>query len=457
MSIVGTNEMANPQESSSVPQEAAAANGVTTTQMGRRRYVIAFALLLLAMLSYIDRINISVAAPAILKEFDLSTGQLGLALSAFFWTYTLLLIPFAWLSDRYGTRLIIPIGIVVWSMGAAATGFAGGLVTLLIARLLLGVGESPVFPAGNLVVREWAPAKERGRFTAIFNAGSLIGPAVGAVLAGYLVISFGWRASFIILAVLGFLGAAVWLLVYRTPEQASWISTSERDSILTGREASEDGRGDRSPMSIRALLRMTTTWGLMITQGCAVYTQYLFLSFLPLYLVNQRGLKVFGAGYMTGIIYGIAVLGSVAVAYVSDKVLRSAQVSHGDRRKVVVCTLVLGVVLLAVPYVNSIPAVVVLVAWTLTMITAAITLNFALAGDLTVDKSSAGRVFGLVTLGGNIFGLTAPIVTGYLVEGTKSYAVPFAVAALLLLVGALVSWFMVRRPLQRAFTEARTA
>lgn len=451
--------MASPREQSGVPHDAATANRTTTAQGGRRRYVIAFALLLLAMLSYIDRINISVAAPAIQTEFDLSTGQLGLAFSAFFWTYALLLVPFAWLADRYGTRLIIPIGIVVWSMGAAATGFAGGFVTLLLARLLLGVGESPVFPTGNLVVREWAPAKERGTFTAIFNAGSLIGPAVGAALAGYLVVSFGWRASFVILAVVGLLGAVVWLVVYRTPEGASWISKGEREAILTGREAEEDGRGDLSPvpMSIRALLRTSTIWGLMITQGCTVYTQYLFLSFLPLYLVDQRGLEIFGAGYITGIIYGIAVLGSVAVAYVSDRVLRSAEVSHGDRRKVVVCTLGLGVVLLAVPYVNSIAAVVVLVAWTLTMITAAITLNFALAGDLTVDRSSAGRVFGLVTLGGNLFGLTAPIVTGYLVEGTNSYSVPFIVAAVLLLVGALVSWFMVRRPLQPAFSEARAA
>ncbi len=449
--------MTSPQEQSSVAHEAATANRMKPAQEGRRRYVIAFALLLLAMLSYIDRVNISVAAPAILKEFDLSKGQLGLAFSAFFWTYALLLVPFAWLADRYGTRLIIPIAIVVWSTGAAATGLAGGFVTLLLARLLLGVGESPVFPTGNLVVREWAPAKERGTFTAIFNAGSLIGPAVGAALAGYLVVSFGWRASFVILAVVGLLGAVVWLVVYRTPEGASWISKGEREAILTGRETEEDGRGDLFPMSIRALLRTSTIWGLMITQGCAVYTQYLFLSFLPLYLVDKRGLEIFGAGYMTGIIYGIAVLGSVAVAYVSDKVLRSAKVSHGDRRKVVVCTLGLGVVLLAVPYVNSTAAVVVLVAWTLTMITAAITLNFALAGDLTVDRSSAGRVFGLVTLGGNLFGLTAPIVTGYLVEGTNSYSVPFFVAAVLLLVGALVSWFMVRRPLQPAFSEARAA
>ncbi|MGC4935574.1 MFS transporter [Gordonia sp. DT30] len=418
-----------------------------------RRFIIAFGLLLIITLGYIDRVNMSVAAPHIIDQFDLSTGQFGLITSVFNWAYIVFLVPVGMMADRWGARLILPISIIVWSLGAGLTGGALGLTMLVIARLLLGAGESSVYPVGNLVVREWAPSKERGIFTGMLNAGALVGPAVGAVIAAYLIAAWGWRASFFILGAAGILVGIVWSIVYTTPEKSRWLTNTERQFILENRDSpiTPDGA---AKLSVVALLRMRTIWGLMITQGCAVYTNYLFLSFLPLYLTTEKGLKDVGSGWVTGITYGIAAVGSVGIAYISDRAVKNTDVLSGSRRKIVSLTLLLGLPLLALPWVGNFALVVILISWILLVITAAITLNFALAGDLTTDKSSGGRVFALVTFGGNLFGLLAPIITGYLVDWTSGYTAPFLVAGVLLLIGSFTSRYLSNRPLQRSEVAA---
>lgn len=419
--------------------------------VGNRRFIIACGLLLIITLGYIDRINFSVAAPHIIEEFGLSVGQFGLITSVFNWAYLVFLVPVGMMADRWGARLILPISIIVWSVGAGLTGGALGLTTLVIARLLLGTGEASVYPVGNVVVREWAPAKERGLFTGMLNAGALVGPAVGAIIAAYLISAWGWRSSFLILGSVGVVVGIVWSLIYTSPEKSRWLKDKERRFILKNRESTDEAPEATvvTKLGIGALLSMKTVWGLMITQGCAVYTNYLFLSFLPLYLVTQQGLEDIGSGWVTGLTYGVAAVGSIGVAYVSDKILKTTDVIRGGRRKMVSLSLVLGLPLLVLPWVENFVLIIILISWVLVMITAAITLNFALAGDLTIDKSSGGRVFALVTFGGNFFGLLAPIVTGYLVDWTSSYTAPFLVAGSLLIVGALTSRYMSKQPLRR--------
>jgi ACS family glucarate transporter-like MFS transporter len=420
--------------------------------VGRRRYVIALVLGLVACLGYMDRVNFSVAGDEIIKAFGLSTGEFGLTTSVFNWAYVVVLIPLGILADRKGARLVLALSIVVWSIGALFTGVAVGIGTLVVARLLLGGGESSTFPAGNIAVREWAPGRERGIFTGTLNAGTVVGPAIGAVVAAYLVVAAGWRGSFLVEGGVGILVGAIWFLVYHSPEKTKWLSPRERSMILAERAGSAQ-ESSATAMSIAALLRTKTIWGLMITQGCAVYTSYLFLSFLPLYLVTERHLKILSSGWVTGLTYGIAAVGSVIAARISDRALKRSDVLRGGRRKAVGVVLLLTLPLLALPWITSIPLVIALVSWVLIMDTAAITLNWALTSDLIVDKASSGRAFSLTGVGGNLFGLLAPIVTGYLVDWTGSYTVPFLVAGALLLVGAGVTWTMSRHALQPAQSD----
>ncbi|HET6504902.1 MAG TPA: MFS transporter [Amycolatopsis sp.] len=420
----------------------------TTTSPGRRRYLIALVLGLVACLGYMDRVNFSVAGSQIIKAFGLSTGEYGLATSIFNWAYVLVLIPVGIIADRRGARLVLALSIVAWSVGALMTGTAVGMSTLIIARLLLGGGESTVFPVGNIVVREWAPARERGIFTGTLNAGTVVGPAIGAVVAAYLVVALGWRGSFFVEGAVGILVGVLWYLVYNTPEKTKWLRAGEREMILSERESSTGKQPSAAPMSIGRLLRTRTVWGLMITQGCAVYTSYLFLSFLPLYLVTERGLKILSSGWVTGVTYGIAALGSVVAARMSDRALKRSDVLKGGRRKSVATVLLLTLPLLTLPLITNTYLVIALISWVLIMDTAAITLNWALTSDLIVDKASSGRAFALTGVGGNLFGLLAPIVTGYLVDWTGSYSVPFMVAAGLLVVGAVATWTMSKRAMQ---------
>lgn len=424
---------------------------VSSAVNGRRRYFVAVMLLLMVMLGYIDRVNISVAGPEIADELGLSAGAMGLLFSAFFWSYTLMLVPVGWLSDRYGTRVVIPLAIVVWSVGAIATGLMNRFSTMIGARLLLGAGESPVYPSGSLVAREWAPLKERGMFTGMLNAGALVGPAVGSVLAAFLVTALGWRASFYILGGAGFLLAAVWFLTIKRPERAGWLDPEEREYILENRNATGEEDEDpveTVPMSLPSLLRQPSMWGLLLAQGCAVYTQYLFLTWLPTYMVTARDTQILGAGLLTGAIYAVAAILSILIAWFSDRYVARRSTIGGIRRRIVITLMLLSTVLILVPFVQSIVVVIFLFAWTLTTITTAITLNIALTSDLIVDEGSGGLAFGLLILGGNSFGLLAPIVTGFLVESTGSFNVPFALAVALIILGALLSWLLVNRPLQ---------
>lgn len=434
-------------------------SSASSTVTPRRRYFVAVMLLLMVMLGYIDRVNMSIAGPAIADELGLSAGTLGLLFSAFFWSYTAMLVPVGWLSDRYGTRVMIPLAIVVWSLGAIATGLTNRFSTMIGARLLLGVGESPVYPSGSLVAREWAPLKERGMFTGMLNAGALVGPAIGSVLAAYLVTELGWRQSFYILGGSGFFLAVLWFLTIKRPEHAGWLDPEERDYILENRNATgeEDEDLEESvPMSLPSLLRQPSMWGLLLAQGCAVYTQYLFLTWLPTYMVTARDTEVLGAGLLTGAIYGVAAILSVLIAWFSDRYVARRSTIGGIRRRIVITLMLLSTVLILVPFVQSIVVVIFLFAWTLTTITTAITLNIALTSDLIVDEGSGGLAFGLLILGGNSFGLLAPIVTGFLVQSTGSFNIPFALAVALIIVGALLSWLLVKRPLQPLHHEEQS-
>jgi sugar phosphate permease len=143
---------------------------------GKRLYIALF-LFFNLFINYMNRINLSVAAPAIAKEFRLDPAIMGLTFSSFMWTYTLCLIPWGWMSDRIGTRKVNSYSVLIWSLGAMLTGAVTGFGTMLFSLCILGVGESASMPIAGKVVRQWFPPSERGLATAIFNAGIFAGPA----------------------------------------------------------------------------------------------------------------------------------------------------------------------------------------------------------------------------------------------------------------------------------------
>jgi MFS family permease len=323
------------------------------------------------------------------------------------------------------------------------TGLAVGVVSMLLTRLGLGIGEAPFAPVVYRSVRAWGPYTERGTATAVIGAGGSLGPAIGAPFVAWLIQSLSWRWSFVITGALGFVWVAIWLAVVSTPEKTKWLPEPERQRILAEREAGIEPP-DHDGVGYLALAKSPAMWGLFISQGCLVYSLYLYLSWLPNYLQNVRGLSVVESGLYTSIPFFIATAVNVVVNWIGDRVLSVNAVRAGMRRYIVALCLVLTAAGMLIPYVESLTAIIVLISITVSFANTGPATNAALTSDLLRSPSDAGRAFAFLVLGGNTFGLLAPIVTGYLVSASGSFSPAFIAGGVLALIGAVATLILSR-------------
>jgi sugar phosphate permease len=420
------------------------------TLLGGKRFYIAVFLFFNLLINYIDRVNLSVAAPVLMKQFHWDAARMGWVFSAYLWTYTIFLIPTGALIDRYGARRVSAIGIALWSAAAMLTGAATGFVTMCLARLFLGIGEVTTFPIAGKVIRQWYPVKERGFATAIFHSGGHAAPAVAAPVVAWLVIRSGWRGSFVILGALGFVWLALWLWKYHEPEECSWLSEQERKLILeiSGKSSAiSQSRGEPVWCVVRRLLRQRTVWGVMLTQGSSTYFSYLFLSWLPVYLVQVRGFHLMKAGVYAAIPYMVAVVVVITCGKISDRMLSAESLRRGKRRTVVIFLLLLCPVVALINVVQSERAILIVLALAMSFNLTSLTLNLALTNDLIDDPRIAGTVFAMVSTSANLFGLCTPVVTGYIIKATGNFSAAFDLAAIMVILSAVFSFTLVRGPI----------
>lgn len=411
----------------------------------RRRFLVYAGIFLMMALCYVDRINLSVAAKPIAISYGLSPVQLGFIFSAFLWTYLACLVPLGMLVDRWGARSVTAGSLFVWSVGGALTGVSTTYTGLFASRLALGVGEAASYPAGGRVIREWAPQSERGIAASILNSGAYAGLAIGAPVVGWLVTEFGWRESFYVTGGAGLLLSLIWYAAYRTPEQASWLSSAEWAYIVAGRGTDATRAAGGPP--IGSLLRSPSMWGLALTQGCAGYTLYLFMTWLPTYLADTRGLDVMKTGAFSAVPYAAAVPLGLMLGVASDRFLRRKGTAGGERRRLIAGAMLVSSIILLTPYVTNIWLILALFSVSLTCVSTAMGMNIALTNDLLVDGAQAGAATSLLILGGNSFGIVAPIATGYIVASPLGYSGAFVVAGLLLLAGVATVLLLTRTPI----------
>lgn len=419
--------------------------------MRYRRGWVALMLFSLTLINYIDRATLSFAIVPISKEFGLSPVAKGYLFSSFLWTYALFLIPMGWAIDRFGVKRMAGIGIGVWSLATACSGLASSFVMLMASRLVMGGGESATNPVGARVIREWFPVRERGVLNAWFFSGAFAGPAICALGAGPIIGAFGWPVLFFIAGGLGFVWLLVWLMVFSEPERASWLSTEERQTILAQRSASAVASGKRA--GLLTLLKGPTLWGLALAMGCNVYSQYLFLTWLPSYLRETKGLNLSSSGLYTALPYAAALVLCVALGFLSDRLLRRKDVAAGGRRAMVVFTMAMAAVILAAPTINSLPVLVCLLTVSLTGVGGTTSQLFSLVNDLLPNPRDIGVAMGFVIVGGNIFGMLAPILTGYVIAATGSYSWAFVIAGVLLMLGAGAVLCLTRQPIGKPFNS----
>jgi MFS family permease len=415
-----------------------------------RRAWIALLIFLAVIINYIDRIALSVAAKPIVAEFGFSPVQMGYLFSGFLWTYVVCLIPLGMLVEKIGARRIVGGGIAIWSAATAMTAATFSFGSILAARLVMGASEATTYPACGRVIRDWFPERERGLVTTLFNGGSSAGPALGAIVTAALVSSFDWRTAFVVLGAMGFVWLAAWLYWYGRPEEVAWLPTAERQKILTERNGTgEDAATEYPPpSSLGYLLAQTSVWGLVITQACLVYTAYLFLTWLPTYLQSTRELSTMNTGYLTAIPYLFTMILGLTIARLSDRVLSSADIQAGHRRYFIAAMAALALLILLAPVVGSLSQLLLVLTLVLTGSTTGAGLNFTLASDLLRNPRDVSRVIAITAFGGNLFGLIAPIITGYVVSGTGGYTWAFRIAAALLLCGCMATLVLTRKPIK---------
>jgi MFS family permease len=403
--------------------------------MTRRRFWVYFLLFLFNMIAYTDRVNISVAGKPIADELHLSPIALGYLFSSFLWAYVLMMLPGGRLIDRFGPHNIAAVATAVWSVAQMLTGAAINFTTMLATRLGLGIGEAPFAPITYRSVGLWGPIKERGTAIAAISAGSSLGAAIGAPFVAWIISVSSWRWSFVVTGAIGLVWVAVFRSLVSTPEKTSWLPEAERQRILA-----ERGGGlevpDHGGVGYLGLIRSPAMWGLFISQGCMVYTVYLYLSWLPNYLQTQRHMSVMGSGIYTALPFLIASAVNVIANWIGDKAMSVEAVHAGKRRYLVAICLLLTASGLLIPYVESLTAMIVLVTFAVSFANCGPATNGALTNDLLRSPADAGRALAFLVLGGNSFGLCAPIVTGYLVEATGSFNSAFVAAGVLALVGA---------------------
>jgi ACS family glucarate transporter-like MFS transporter len=414
-----------------------------------RRGWIALLIFTVVIINYIDRIALSVAAKPIVAEFGFSPVQMGYLFSGFLWTYVVCLIPLGVLVERVGARNMVGGGIAIWSAATALTAATGGFVSILLARLVMGASEATAFPACGRVIRDWFPERERGFVTTLFNGGSSAGPAVGAILTAALVSSFDWRTAFLVLGAIGFIWLVAWAIWYGAPEHVSWLADAEKTKILAERngDGASASHGPQ-PSSVVYLLSQRSVWGLVLTQACLVYTAYLFLTWLPTYLQSTRELSTMNTGYLTAVPYLVTVVLGVTIARLSDRMLTSKDIQAGRRRNFIAAMALLAMLILLAPLVDGLGQLLLVLTLVLTGSTTGAGLNFTLASDLLRNPRDVSRVVAITAFGGNLFGLIAPIITGYVVSGTGGYTWAFRIAAVLLFCGCLATLGLTRRPIE---------
>lgn len=321
-------------------------------------YILLFTL---ALINYLDRIALSVAAKPISVEFGLSPVEMGYLFSSFLWTYVLCLIPAGILTDRLGARHVAVGGMAVWSLATLFTGLVSSFGALLTTRLVMGAGEATTYPCANRFIRQHIPRERRGFATAVFNGGAYAGPAFGVPLIGWLVAAHGWRTAFVIAGAIGFVWLLPWMVITRGRHSSVPVAAAS--------ERAEAGNG------LVALLRSPTLWAIAVTQGCAVYTQYLFLTWLPSHLQATKGLDIKAAAIYTALPFLCAVVLGLLLGRISDKSLRPGDLETGKRRRIVGIMLLISSVILAAPFVENIWLIVGMLAIALTGISTALSMN----------------------------------------------------------------------------------
>ena len=386
------------------------------------------------LICYMDRINISVTAPLIMKELEWDEASLGIILSSFFFGYTLLQIPGGWLADRYGGKKVLTVGVLWWSVFTMITPFARSITGMALLRTLMGIGEGVNFPSIQSITTKWVPVAERSRVMGFTLSGISVGNIIAFPLAAWIMLTLGWRSVFYIFGLFGFIWCLFWWrLASNRPEEHKTIQQEELEYITANRPVINPIK----QVPWKTLLTKVEVWALVINHFCVSWGFFMFLTWLPTYLIKAHGFSIKEMGIYSMLPYVAMVIGSNGTGWVADYWIKRTGAITLTRKIVHSVSLISAALFL------------VLLAGAETKVSAIIFVTLAL-GMLSMTGSStgpnamdigpryAGIIMGMQTTAGNIAGVIVPLVVGVIVTLSNRWDLVFYGAAAILLIGVII-------------------
>ena len=407
--------------------------GDSTSQPGR--WPIAFLLAFGVIVNFFDRINLAVSQEALHASFGLTLISFGYLSSAFSWSYAAMQVPAGLLLDRLGVRRVGRITTFLWSVASFCAALSTGLVGLFAARLLLGVAESPTFPANAKAIGLWFQERERSLAIAVTDAAAKLSSAIGVPLIGILLLHFGWRWSFAATGFISLIYFALFCRVYRDPVDGHSPPAEQPASHAQGNK--RQNIPARAPQETRLgyLLRQRKVYGLAIGWGAYNYSFFLLLTWLPSYLSVSLHVDLLHSVFYTSVPWLFAAITDFVVGgWLVDFLIQRGWNATRVRQTVLLMGTSLGLAIWGAGHAHSPAAALVWISIALGGLAAAAPVAWTVP-SLIAPQGAVGTVGGLANFCGQLSAISAPIVTGYIVSATHSFAAAFAIATVILLLG----------------------
>lgn len=414
--------------------KAVASSTVVEMKKTRVRWFIVFMLFLVTAVNYADRATLSIAGPSMSKELGLDSVMMGYVFSAFGWSYVLGQIPGGWLLDRFGSKKVYFWSIFLWSLFTLLQGLIGGfdspvtaVMVLFGLRFLVGFAEAPSFPANSRIVASWFPSKERGTAAATFNSAQYFATVLFAPIMGYITHSYGWHYVFFFMGIVGIVLAFIWTRTIHSPKDDPRINKAELDYIEQGGALTNmdqvkvkiDKKEGPNWKYVKQLLSNRMLVGVYLGQYCITTLTYFFLTWFPVYLVQERGMSILKVGFVASLPAICGFIGGVLGGMFSDFLLRKGYSLTIARKVPIVFGMLMSMSLVAANYIET-ESVVIFVMALAFFGKGFGALGWAVVSD-TSPKEMSGLSGGLFNTFGNIAGITTPIIIGYIIAVTGSF------------------------------------
>ena len=399
-----------------------------------------FFLFLIGVVNYLDRSALSIANTTIQHDLAISPMQMGVMLSAFSVAYAFSQLPLGALIDKLGSKLALGGSLVVWSVAQAAFGLFSSYGHLVGLRVLLGIGEAPVFPSAAKALSEWFDTKERGTATGWVWSSTCIGPCLAPPLLTLFMVHLGWRGMFVLTGIIGLILAACWFAFYKS--KAQYMAETGRAEPVPAQVKQTTGPKVRWT----ALFRDRNTWGAFLGFMGVIYMIWLNLTWLPGYFEREHGLDLYRTAWVVSLAYLFGALGTIVAGKVCDKLVARGMKVLASRKLMVIMGLLGGALFtLIVAFTTNVVACVVLLCLTMFFINISSATAWMIVNTIVPSERVAS--FGSIqNFGGYLAGSIAPILTGFSVQQSGSFSSAFVISAVVAACSAVAYFTLLKEP-----------